>query len=324
MQGDEENMPKKFLESVKAFAPASVANVSCGFDVLAFAMHGPGDIVTISRKKEAGVSIDEITGDQGLLPYEPYENTAGRAIMGMLDELDLKDEEGLSIRIEKKMPLGSGMGSSAASSVAAVVALNHLLGEPFSKRDLLPFALEGELAASGSPHADNVSASLLGGLVLVRSQNPLDVISLNIPSELVAAVFHPHISINTKNTRLILRQSVQLKQAVQQWGNVGALVAGFYTEDYELISRSMQDIIVEPARSILIPGFDEIKKAALKAGALGFSISGAGPAVFALCRSEEVAENIQKEVAKTLDTFNLGFDSYISPINRQGSAVIKS
>jgi homoserine kinase len=315
--------PKKEKSSVRAFAPASVANVSCGFDVLAFAINGPGDIVEISRRTEPGVVIESISGDDGLLPKSPpIENTAGRAVIAMLNELGLEETTGISISIEKMMPLGSGMGSSAASSVAAVVALNHLLNEPYQTEDLLQFALEGELAASGSPHADNVSASLMGGFTLVRSQNPLDVVKLHVPKGLIAAVFHPNISISTKNTRLILRKSVQMSQAVRQWGNVGALVAGLYTEDLDLISRSMTDYIVEPARSILIPGFDEMKEAAAEAGALGFSISGAGPSVFALCRSETDAHTLEKEIVRILDTFNLTVDAYISPINMEGSKII--
>lgn len=313
-------MKSENRRSAKAYAPASVANVSCGFDVLAFAINGPGDIVEVSLKDEPGVVITDIEGDGGKLPKEPaIENTAGRAMFAMLDDLGLQDKTGISVRIKKMMPLGSGMGSSAASAVAAVVALHELLQTNYSKEDLLPFALEGELAASGSPHADNVSASLLGGFTLVRSQSPLDIVKLHVPNNLIAAVFHPNISINTKNTRLILRKSVQMSQAIKQWGNVGGLIAGLYTEDYDLISRSMEDHIVEPARSILIPGFDEMKETALNLGALGFSISGAGPSVFALCRSEENAREIGKEIERILDTYNLTVDSYISPINTEGS-----
>lgn len=317
------SLDKTKSKSVKAFAPASVANVSCGFDVLAFAIQGPGDIVEVSKKEEAGVEISGIEGDGGLLPKSPpIDNTAGRAAIAMLEDLGIDEKIGISIRIKKMMPLGSGMGSSAASSVAAVVALNELLANPYSKNDLLQFAMQGELAASGSPHADNVSASLLGGFTLVRSQNPLDIVKLHVPKGLIAAVFHPNISISTKNTRLILRKSVQMAQAVQQWGNVGGLIAGLYTEDFDLISRSMTDHIVEPARKILIPGFDEMKESALEKGALGFSISGAGPSVFALCRSEEDANSIKKDIERILDTFNLTVDSYISPINMEGSKLV--
>ena len=315
-------MSSKKTGPVKAFAPASVANVSCGFDVLAFAIDGPGDIVEVAKKETPGVTIDSIEGDDGLLPTEPIKNTAGRAVLAMLDELGKDNETGVSIRIKKMMPLGSGMGSSAASSVAAVVALNELLGRPFAKTELLPFALEGELAASGSPHADNVSASLFGGFTLVRSQSPLDIVKLHVPEGLLAAVFHPHLSISTKNTRLILRKSVQMSQAVKQWGNVGGFIAGLYTEDFGLISRSMEDHIVEPARSILIPGFNDMKEEALKAGALGFSISGAGPSVFALCRSEETGSQIQGKIEDILDTYNLNVDTYISPINRKGCYIL--
>ncbi|NBC25465.1 MAG: homoserine kinase [Bacteroidetes bacterium] len=315
-------MQIKKRTSVSAFAPASVANVACGFDVLAFAVEGPGDIVEVSYSDDPGVSIVHIQGDGGLLPREPVENTAGRAAMAMLNSLDGAPEQGISIRIEKKMPLGSGMGSSAASAVATVVALNELLNHPLSRIELLPFALEGELAASGSLHADNVSASLLGGFTLIRSQHPLDVVELPVPDGLIAALFHPNISISTKNTRLILRKSIQMSQAVKQWGNLGGLIAGLYTEDYDLMARSLEDHIVEPARSILIPGFDEMKEDALAEGALGFSISGAGPSVFALCRSEEIANAIRLKMERILDTYNLSVDTYISPINRKGSYIL--
>jgi len=318
---DDSMNPKK-SDRIKAFAPASVANVSCGFDVLAFAFDGPGDIVEVIRKETAGVTIDKIEGDDGILPTEPIKNTAGRAILALLQDLGKENEIGISIRIKKMMPLGSGMGSSAASSVAAVVALNEMLGKPYKKMELLPFALEGELAASGSPHADNVSASIFGGFTLVRSQQPLDIVKLHVPEGIIAAVFHPHLTISTKNTRLILRKSVQMSQAVKQWGNVGGFIAGLYTEDFDLISRSMEDHIVEPARSILIPGFNDMKEEAMKAGALGFSISGAGPSVFALCRSKEIGREIQGKITTILDIYNLKVDTYISPINRKGCYIL--
>ena len=316
-------MNGKPLQSVKVFAPASVANVGCGFDVLAFAINGPGDVVEISRKETPGVVIESITGDNGKLPLIPIENTAGRAVLALIDELEHSPDFGMKIRIEKRMPLGSGLGSSAASAAGAAVAANAILGNPFSRKELLQFALEGELAASGSPHGDNISASLLGGFVLVRSHQPLDVIELNVPKELVVTVLHPHIEMKTKNTRLILRRSVQLSKAVTQWGNVGGLIAGLYREDYDLIGRSLHDEIVEPARAILIPGFDEMKETAMKTGALGFSISGAGSSVFALSRSTETAENIGKALGKVMDTYNLGFDIHISEINTQGCHILE-
>ncbi|MEX0769813.1 MAG: homoserine kinase [Balneolaceae bacterium] len=315
-------MTTKPTISVRAFAPATVANVGCGFDVLGFAIDGPGDEVIAERRDEPGVEIGSIEGDDHKLPFEPAENTAGRGVMSLLEAVDQGDSIGIRLHIIKKMPLGSGLGSSAASSVAAVVAVNQLLGNPFTREELLPFAVEGELAASGSPHADNVSASLLGGFILVRSNDPLDVISLETPEGLFCTIIHPKIEIPTKNTRLILRKQVPLAKAVSQWGNVGALVAGLYRKDFELIGRSLNDAIVEPTRSFLIPGFEEMKQASLDAGALGFSISGAGPSVFALSSSSETAHGIGRETGRVLDRLELDYDVYISEVNRKGSAIM--
>ena len=313
-------MTQNKLKKVKAFAPASVANVACGFDVLGFAISGPGDFVEAEFSDNPGVTIETILNDDGRLPLDPEQNTAGKAILALLEETG--EERGISIRIEKKMPLGSGLGSSASSAVAAVVAVNELIGNPYEKKDLLPFALQGEMVASGTPHADNISASLLGGFILVRSHNPPDVVSLPVPDKLMAVVIHPHIEINTKSTRLILRKSVPLSKAVEQWGNVGAFVAGLYSGDYGLISRSLYDDIIEPSRSILIPGFGRMKQAAMDQGALGFSISGAGPSVFALCDSKETAKKIGESAGKILEETELGYDIYISEINKEGSVVI--
>jgi len=316
-------MNQKRMKRVTAFAPASVANVGCGFDVLGFAIHGPGDEVTARFGTQQGVTIDKIEGDGGKLPLEPVSNTAGRAVMSLLEALEPASDQGVILSIKKKMPLGSGLGSSAASSVAAAVATNRLLGEPFTRQELLPFVLQGELAASGSPHADNVAASLLGGFILVRSNDPLDVIPLESPKELYCTVIHPKIEIATKNTRLILRKEVPLAKAIAQWGNVGALVAGLYKNDPELIGRAMQDAIVEPTRSFLIPGFDQMKDAAIGSGALGFSISGAGPSVFTLSRSREIAEAVGKASGKVLEGLGLEYDVMISEINRTGSSILE-
>lgn len=308
---------------VRAFAPATVANVGCGFDVLGFAINGPGDEVIAERTDQAGVVITAIEGDEGKLPLDPGKNTAGRGVLSMLEALDGGENIGVQLKIIKKMPLGSGLGSSAASSVAAVVAVNRLLGEPFSREQLLPFVLEGELAASGSPHADNVSAALLGGFILVRSNDPLDVISLDTPDQLYCTIIHPKIEIPTKNTRLILRKEVPLSKAIAQWGNVGALVAGLYRKDFDLIGRSLNDGIVEPTRSFLIPGFDEMKQASIDSGALGFSISGAGPSVFALSNSSAAADRIGVNAGAVLEKLGLEYDVYVSEVNKEGSAILE-
>lgn len=304
-----------------AFAPATVANVACGFDVLGFAIHGLGDRVTARKTDQQGVEITEITGDDGRLPLQAGKNTAGLSVQALLKELGTKRNTGIQLKIEKNMPLGSGLGSSAASSVAAVVAVNHLLGKPFSTKQLLPFTVQGEMAASGSAHADNVAASLFGGFVLVKTHQPPDVISLPTPEKLHCTLIHPKIEIQTKNSRLILKKNVPLEKAVTQWGNLGALVAGLFTDDYELIGRSLHDEIIEPVRSVLIPGYDEMKAAALKAGALGCSISGSGPSIFALTTSKERSELAGEKMGEVLTSIGLDYDLHISKINTKGAFI---
>ena len=313
---------KNQQEMVSAFAPASVANVGCGFDVLGFAINGPGDEVWASRAETPEVQIRAIYGDQGALPLDADKNTAGVAVRAMMWALDKQDEPGIHLKIYKKMPLGSGLGSSAASSVAAVVAVNRLFGDPFTKNELLPFATEGELVASGTAHADNAAASLFGGFVLIRSTNPLDVISLPAPEKLHCVVIHPHVEIRTEDTRKILRKQIPLAKAVTQWGNVGALVAGLMKSDYDLIARAMHDEIIEPIRSVLIPGYDSIKKAALQSGALGCSISGSGPSIFALVTSKEQAKETGRKMQAVLNDMALESSLYISKINLRGAEIV--
>ena len=307
---------------VRAFAPATVANVACGFDVLGFAIHGPGDLVTAVRTAEPGIRIASISGDGGQLPLEVSRNTAGLAASALIRALKEPPGFGIALDIEKKMPLGSGLGSSAASSVAAVVAVNELLGKPFEKSELLPFAVEGEMATSGEPHADNAAASLLGGFILVRHHATTDVISLPVPEKLQVTIVHPHIEIQTKNSRMILKKEVPLAEAVQQWANLGSMVGGLYTRDYGLISRSLKDEIIEPVRSLLIPGFDEMKKAAEDAGVLGCSISGSGPSLFALSDSAAVAAEAGKKMSEILDNMGLESDVHQSGINTLGAHIL--
>lgn len=308
--------------SVRAFAPATVANVACGFDVLGFAIYGPGDIVTATRSEVPGLRITSITGDAGHLPLEISKNTAGLSAQALLNALTEVPPFGIELQIEKRMPLGSGLGSSAASSVAAVVAVNQLLGSPFSKIELLPFAVEGEMATSGEPHADNAAASLLGGFILVRQHSPADVLALPTPEKLHVTILHPHIEIQTKNSRKILKKEVTLENAVRQWANLGSLVAGLYSNDYSLISRSLHDGIIEPVRSLLIPGFDEMKQAALDAGVLGCSISGSGPSLFALSDSDKVSVKAGKKMSEILDNMGLDSDVHHSRINTLGAHIL--
>jgi homoserine kinase len=291
------------VNSVKAFAPATVANVSCGFDIFGFAIQEPGDTVELYKRDEPGVVITEITGDEGRLPRQAEKNSVTVVMLAL------------------NMPLGSGMGSSAASAVAGVVAMNELLGNPLSRKELLPFAMEGERIASGSAHADNVGPSLLGGFVVIRSYNPLDIFTIPVPDDLYCTLVHPDIEINTKDARFILRNEVSLKNTIAQMGNVAGLVAGLMKADYDLISRSMVDVIIEPVRSILIPEFKEVKQAAISNGALGCSISGAGPSMFALSRGIENAQNAGKAMQERFASAGIESAVHVSGIN-QGGAVI--
>jgi len=307
-------------ESIKVFAPATVANVTCGFDVLGFAVDNPGDEVILRLKDKPGITISKITGDNGRLSTAPGKNTVGVSIQQFLKHLKVK--QGIDIELTKKMPLGSGLGSSAASAVAGVFAVNQLLGMPMTQQELLPFAMEGERIACGSAHADNVAPSLLGGFVLVRSYEPLDVIKIDIPAKLYCTIVHPHIEVQTRDARDILRKEIPLKDAIIQWGNVAGLIAGLMKPDYDLIGRSMQDVIIEPVRSILIPGFAEVKKSALDAGALGCGISGSGPSIFALTREKGTADYVGDCMSRVFTSLRIGSEVYVSKINNSGPQIL--
>ena len=302
------------MKSIRVFCPGTIANVSCGFDVLGLSLAGVGEYMNVTQTPTKGITISEITGQD--LPLETAKNVAGVAGLALLEALG--SEAGFDIKIEKKIKAGSGIGSSAASSAGAVWAINHLLGNPYTTIELIPFAMEGERLASGVAHADNVAPALLGGFTLVRSTDPLDVVSLPSPRELYATVIHPQIEIKTADSRRILKSSLSLKDAITQWGNVGGLVAGLYREDYELIGRSLQDVVIEPVRSILIPGFDEIKAAALNAGALGCGISGSGPSVFALSKGADKAHEVAQQLKEVYTPMGIPFDIHISNINEKG------
>jgi len=309
------------MKSVRAFAPATVANVSCGFDILGFAIDAMGDVVEVREKKNPGLEVVSISGDSGRLPYEVNKNTCSVAIQAMLNELG--QDVGIEIYLEKGLPLGSGMGSSAASAVAALVATNRLLGEPFEKKDLLPFAMEAEKVACGAGHADNVAPSLLGGFVLIRDYQPLDVIKLSVPNGLYCTLLHPHFELKTSDSRSVLRDSISLKHSIIQSGNVAGLIAGLFQEDFELIGRSLRDVIAEPYRATLIPGFYEVKDAVKAAGALGMGISGSGPTLFALSKGENNVQSIIEAAQQVYDSIGLGVDTYHSAINTQGAFVLE-
>lgn len=306
------------MKQIKLFAPATVANLSCGFDVLGCCLDGVGDEMIISKNSENKLRITRITGQD--LPLEIDENVAGVAAKALLAELD--EKQGFDIEIKKNIKAGSGIGSSAASSAGAVFGINKLLGEPFSANELIKFAMEGERLASGNAHADNVAPALLGGFSLVKSYEPLEIISLPSLPELRMLVLHPLIELKTRDSRSIIRQNVELKKAISQWGNLAALISALYTQDYELLGRSLKDEIIEPVRSILIPYFDELKALASANGALGFGISGSGPSVFALCKGNAVAEKVKTEFQEFYQDKNIDFDLHLSKINTEGIKII--
>lgn len=311
----------KKMNYIKVFAPATVANVACGFDIFGFAVDEPGDVVELRRRDKPGIVITDITGDEGRLPRDAARNAVTVVMLRLLDHLNRSDV-GCEVVLHKNMPLGSGMGSSAASAVAGVFALNELLGQPLTRRELLPFAIEGERIACGSAHADNVGPALMGGFLVIRSYQPLDVFRISVPSELYCTLVSPDIEVNTKDARFILRNEVSLKNAISQMGNVAGLIAGLMQEDYDLISRSMVDVIVEPIRAILIPEFNEVKQAALAQGALGCSISGAGPSIFTLSKGRETAERVGQAMQATFAKADIDSKVYVSAINRDGPRVL--
>ena len=306
------------MEEIKIFAPATIANVSCGFDILGLALDTVGDEMTIKKVSKKGVFITKIIGQD--LPLETHKNVAGVAALALLAETE--SEFGFEIEIDKRIKPGSGIGSSAASSAGAVWAINELLGKPFHQTDLVRFAMEGERLATGVAHADNVAPALFGGFTLVRSNDPLDVISIHTPSELYATVIHPQIEVKTSDAREILKTTVPLKDAIKQWGNVGGLISGLYTEDYDLISRSLEDHIIEPIRSILIPAFDAVKQNSLKAGALGCGISGSGPSIFALSKGEVKALEVAEAMKSVYNKVGIDYDIHVSKVNKQGIKVL--
>ncbi len=314
-------MKTKNVHEIRVFAPATVANVACGYDVLGFAIDAPGDEIVVRHSDTPGLHITKITGDNGKLPLEAEHNTAGVAALDLLRHLGMSDR-GIEMEIHKKMPFGSGLGSSAASAVAGAFAVNTLIGEPLTKIQLLPFAMAGEASADGAWHADNVAPSLLGGIVFIRSNDELDVASIPAPDNLWVAVVHPDIEILTKVAREILPKEIPLVNATQQIGNLGGLLCGLIQSDYGLISRSIHDVIAEPRRQKLIPDFYRAKRAAIGAGALGFSISGAGPSVFALCEGEEIARRAGEAVAKVFSAVPMTNQVYVSRINPHGVHVI--
>ncbi len=308
-------------DSIKVFAPATVANVVCGFDVLGFAVNAPGDEVVMRKVDKPGISIKKITGDDGRLPLDASKNTVSASVKHYLDFIGEPDL-GIEIELHKKMPIGSGLGSSSASTVAGLFAVNSLLDCQLTQMELVPFAMKGEELACGFGHADNVAPALLGGFVLIRSYDPLEIIRLPHPESLYCAIIFPEVDVPTRDARQMIRQKVFLKDAVTQWGNIAGLVSGLFLKDIDLIGRSMKDILVEPVRSILIPDFYKMREMAMESGAVSFGISGSGPSVFAFTKSEADASFITQKIASHLNLLGISSKTYVSPINDNGPVIL--
>lgn len=306
------------MNEIKIFSPGTIANLSCGFDVLGLCLATIGDEMIIRKSVQKGIRITKIVGAD--LPRETQKNVAGVVALAMLDKIETHC--GFEIEIYKKIKAGSGIGSSAASAAGTAFGINELLGKPFSKLQLVQFAMEGEKLACGSAHADNVAPAIFGGFTLIRGNNPLDIIKIKSPEHLFATVIHPQIELKTLDARSILKQNITLQSAIVQWGNVGGLIAGLYTQDYDLIGRSLHDEIIEPIRSILIPEFNLIQKLAIENGALGVGISGSGPSIFALSKGKDIAENVAKVMSEVYKKINLPYEIHVSEINNEGIKIL--
>ena len=307
------------MKNIKVFCPGSVANISCGFDILGLCLDNIGDEIIVTEKKEPGIEL-ELTGNYKT-PYDINKNAASISAIALLKSYKPLNY-GFKISIEKKIKPGSGIGSSAASSAGSVYAINELLNRPFSKKELINFASEGEFACTKSYHADNIAAVLLGGITLVRSNKELDIIKLNTPLELFVTIIHPQIEIKTFDSRSIVNRKFEISKVIEQSSNLGAFVSALYNEDYNLISRCINDIIAEPHRSELIPEFKNLKKIAINSGSIGFGISGSGPSMFSLAQGPEKAYYIKNELEKHLQIKKINFKSYVSSVNDEGVKII--
>ena len=307
-------------ECASAFAPASVGNVAIGFDIMGFSIETLGDRVTVRRRNAPGVEIAAVRGAAGELPREPRDNTAGRALLAMHEALRL--DFGFTVEIDKGIPLGAGLGGSAASAVAAVVAANALLSEPVSPLELLGFAMAGEAVASGARHADNIAPSLFGGLVLTVGIDHPRVKQIPVPAAIRAVIVHPHMFLATARARAILKPGVELSDFVWQTANLAGFISGCYTDDLDLIRASLEDVVIEPQRQALIPGFQAVRRGAMQAGALGCSISGAGPSMFALTLEPNVPA-VRSAMRRAFAQESLATDEWVVEIRPVGARVIE-
>ena len=307
------------MNEIKIFSPATVANVACGFDVLGFCLDSVGDEMVIRKTDKKGIYITKIKNFD--LPFETELNVAGVSALAMYDAIDV--DFGFEIEIYKNIKPGSGIGSSAASAVGSVFGMNELLGKPFNKTQLTEFAIKGEALASKCEHADNLAPALFGGFTLVKSVSPLQILEIPSPDDLFATIIHPQIEIKTSESRAILPKEVPLSDAIIQSANLGSLVHALHTSNYELLSNSLQDVIVEPYRSQLIPYFNEVKEAVLKAGALGVGISGSGPSIFSLSKGLGTANKVKDAMQSVYSKTDIDFDIHVSKINTEGVKIIK-
>ena len=307
------------MNKIKVYSPSTVANLSCGFDVLGLCLNTPYDEIEVIKNPDRKITLDILESQYDNIPKNVDENTGGVPAKLILNDLGL--DFGFDIKIKKGIPLCGGLGSSAATSVGVVFAINQILDQQLTRKEMLQYAIEGEKVSVSTPHADNVAPCLFGGLTLIRNTKSLDVVNIPI-SEFSIVLIHPHIKINTEDARKMLPEKINLNSAIEQWGNLGALVFGFSSDNHQLIKRSMNDIIIEPLRSSLIPGFDTIKDNALKLGALGCGISGSGPTIFALCDSSEIASHIGSTSKDHYKSLGLDCDIFISEVNHKGPVVV--
>ena len=307
------------MQTIKIKSPATIANLVCGFDILGLCLEEPYDVMELRLLPEKKIIIQSTDGYE--LPKEPHLNTAGAPLIEMMKSMD--ENIGFDLTIHKNIKPGSGLGSSAASAAGAVVAANLLLGNRFTKNELVGFALFGEKLASGVKHADNVAPCIMGGVTLIRSIFPLDIVSIAAPP-LFITIVHPQIEVKTADARQILRKEVLLKDAIKQWGNIAGLVAGLLQSDYDLISRSLEDVIIEPVRRVLIPGFDVIKKACMEAGALGGGISGSGPSLFMLSKDRHTAQQLEKIMIEVYSKMSLEHKTFVTTLNMSGCTILET
>ncbi|AUP77459.1 homoserine kinase [Flavivirga eckloniae] len=303
---------------IKIFSPATVANVACGFDVLGFCLDNIGDDMVIRKTDKKGIHITKIEGFD--LPFEAELNVAGVSALAMYEAA--QPDCGFEIEIYKNIKPGSGIGSSAASAVGSVFGMNELLGRPYNKTELTQFAIKGEALASKCEHADNLAPAIFGGFTLVKSVSPLEILEIPTPEDLYATIIHPQIEIKTSEARAILPKEVALENAITQWANFGSLIHSLHTSDYDLIQKSLHDVIVEPHRSKLIPHYKEVKEAAIQHGALGAGISGSGPSIFTLSKGLENAKNVKEAINKVYSETGITFETHVTKINTEGIKIL--